>query len=104
MISTLNHCRSLVIVLTAMALVFGGQVNSFAQTDQTDQTDGQTAWSQFRGEGGTGVTDRELPVTWTVDDYAWRTKIPGSGWSSPVYVDGKAWMTYAITTLSLIHI
>ena len=98
MISTLNHCRSLVIVLTAMALVFGGQVNSFAQTDQTDQTDGQTAWSQFRGEGGTGVTDRELPVTWTVDDYAWRTKIPGSGWSSPVYVDGKAWMTYAITT------
>ena len=97
MISSHNHCRGSVIFLAAMALLFGVQVNSFAQIDQADQTE-QTVWSQFRGEEGAGITDRDLPVTWSVEDYAWRTKIPGRGWSSPVYVDGKAWMTYAIAT------
>ena len=80
-----------VMTLIALAFTFTSHAHSYAQTAETN-------WPQFRGEDGSGFTDAELPVTWTTDDYVWQTKIPGSGWSSPVYVDGKAWMTYAITT------
>lgn len=55
-----------------------------------------TDWPQFRGPQGNGSTDAQLPVKWTEGNFKWRTELPGKGWSSPVYVDGKAWMTAAV--------
>lgn len=53
-------------------------------------------WPQFRGPEGTGSTPADLPYQWSEDNFKWRTELPGKGWSSPVYVDGRAWMTAAI--------
>lgn len=57
--------------------------------------DGENAWPQFRGPNGDGSTNAELPTQWTSDNFKWKVDLPGKGWSSPVYVDGKAWMTSA---------
>jgi outer membrane protein assembly factor BamB len=54
-------------------------------------------WPQFRGPSGDGcVTAKNLPERWGgFDAPAWQTEIPGSGWSSPVVVGGKVWLTSA---------
>lgn len=45
---------------------------------------GQENWPRFRGAGGAGISDQKgLPVAWSDDDYAWKTKLPGLGHSSP---------------------
>ena len=54
-------------------------------------------WCQFRGAKGTSTTDAKLPERWTAsENFEWRLKLPGRGWSSPVHTDGIAWMTAAI--------
>lgn len=55
------------------------------------------AWPEWRGPGGQGVSQAKgLPVSWSEDDnLAWKTKIPGLGWSTPVVADGKVWLTTA---------
>lgn len=55
-------------------------------------------WSQFLGPGSeaTAPADSRPPVTWTEDDYAWVAEVPGTGWSSPVYANGRVWLTTAI--------
>lgn len=52
-------------------------------------------WPQFRGPTGQGLsTDRRLPVEWTsTNNVAWKQPIPGQGWSSPSYVDGRLYLT-----------
>ena len=57
-------------------------------------------WPQWRGPDGQGHAQATgLPVTWSDSTgIAWKTEIPGRGWSSPV-VDGRQiWMTTAIET------
>lgn len=57
----------------------------------------QPSWPQFRGPTGQGLADSaDLPLTWTENrNVAWKTPIPGKGWSSPVLLDGQVWMTTA---------
>ena len=45
----------------------------------------QNNWPQFRGPGSLGVAeDPTLPDTWSAtENVAWKTDIPGTGWSSP---------------------
>ena len=56
-------------------------------------------WPQFRGPDGTNsVATGQLPER--LDDpqqLLWRTPIEGKGWSSPVVVDGRIWLTTALT-------
>lgn len=54
-------------------------------------------WPQFRGPDGQGhATARGLPVEWSeTRNVAWKTAIPGLGWSSPVIADGQVWLTTA---------
>ena len=53
-------------------------------------------WPQFRGPDGQGHADvKSLPLKWTDASAAWKTPIPGLGWSSPVVADGRIWMTTA---------
>jgi outer membrane protein assembly factor BamB len=54
-------------------------------------------WPQFRGPGGQGHSDEvDLPVVWSdSENVAWRTAIPGRGWSSPVIAGGRIWLTTA---------
>src|ERR1051325_8731963 len=47
-------------------------------------------WPQFRGPTGQGISQsHHLPVEWSeTKNVAWKTAIPGLGWSSPVIVNG----------------
>ena len=55
-------------------------------------------WPQFRGPGAQGHADEELPVNISNDSphLKWKTPVPGSGWSSPVIVNGKIYLTSSI--------
>lgn len=52
-------------------------------------------WPQFRGPDGQGVSGaRNVPLEWGLKKgVAWKIKIPGKGWSSPVIADGKVIVT-----------
>ncbi len=56
-------------------------------------------WPQFRGPGGTGLSDEsKLPVTWGADkNVVWKVKVPGVAWSSPIVWGDKIFVTTAIT-------
>lgn len=58
-------------------------------------------WSQFRGPKGDGSSDAvNLPTTWGggFGSIAWQAEIPGRGWSSPIVVGNRIWVTHAETT------
>ena len=49
-------------------------------------------WPEFRGPTGQGIVDEQpAPVRWSeTENVAWKTQLPGIGWSSPVIRDGGA--------------
>ncbi|HIE98187.1 MAG TPA: hypothetical protein EYQ63_14545 [Fuerstia sp.] len=50
-------------------------------------------WPRFRGPNGTGISDaKNIPTTWTADDYAWTTDLPGQGHGSPVVVGNHIYL------------
>jgi len=55
------------------------------------------AWPEWRGANGTGVAaGTGYPLTWSeTKNVAWKTPLPGRGWSSPVVAGGRVWMTTA---------
>ncbi len=55
-------------------------------------------WPEFRGPTGQGlVAGRGLPVEWSAtQNVAWKQPIPGLGWSSPVVVEGRIYLTTAV--------
>ena len=57
----------------------------------------QENWPDFRGPAGQGHAETaDLPLTWSeTENIAWKTEIPGRGWSSPVIHDGQIWLTTA---------
>ncbi len=59
--------------------------------------DDSTGWTQFRGSNGDGVTAKSLPTKWSPEsNLRWRTELPGNGWSSPVTVGDRVYLTTAI--------
>jgi len=57
-------------------------------------------WPQFRGPTRQGIsTEIGLPVKWNAEsgeNVAWQQSIPGKGWSSPVVVNGRIYLTTAV--------
>ena len=57
-------------------------------------------WPQFRG--GTAqslVSEATVPAEWSNTEHmAWRTPIPGAGWSQPVVAGGRIFLTTAVGT------
>jgi outer membrane protein assembly factor BamB len=60
-------------------------------------------WPEFRGPGGQGhSSERGLPLTWGENkNVAWKTRLAGLGWSSPVVAGGRVWLTTAIEDRSV---
>jgi outer membrane protein assembly factor BamB len=54
-------------------------------------------WTGFRGSDGQGVSgEKGLPLKWSAADHvAWKEAIPGVGWSSPVVVGNRVYLTTA---------
>lgn len=55
-------------------------------------------WPEWRGPDGQGHAEGGgYPVTWSeTSNVAWKTAIPGRGWSSPVIWGNQIWMTTAL--------
>ena len=56
-------------------------------------------WPQFRGPDGTAVIadDPALPESWSAtENVAWRTPIPGLGWSSPIVWGDRVFVTTVV--------
>jgi len=59
------------------------------------------SWPQWRGREGQGhsADAGDLPVTWSEsENVAWKTPLPGRGWSSPVLDESHVWLTTAVET------
>ncbi len=59
-------------------------------------------WPQFRGPGARGVCEGpegQLPTHWSATkNVAWKTEIPGRGWSSPVVWGNRVVITTVVNT------
>ena len=55
-------------------------------------------WPQFRGPDARGVADNAgLPEQWSAtENVAWKTGIPGRGWSSPIVWGNRVFVTTAV--------
>ncbi len=55
-------------------------------------------WLQFRGSKGDGVSPvAQLPQQWSAtDNVTWTCKLPGEGWSSPVVVGKRIYVSAAV--------
>ena len=55
-------------------------------------------WPQFRGPESAGVAeDARLPERWSpTENVAWKTEIPGAGWSSPVVWGDRVFVTSVV--------
>lgn len=56
-------------------------------------------WPEFRGLTGQGHSPAtDVPIRWSAtENVAWKAAIPGGGWSSPVLVNGRVYLTSAIS-------
>lgn len=60
-------------------------------------------WPQWRGPEGQGHASgrgaKGVPTEWSETNHvAWKTAIPGRGWSSPVIAGDQVWLTTALET------
>ena len=55
-------------------------------------------WTQFRGPGARGVAEgANLPERWSAgENVAWKTDLPGRGWSSPIVTGGRVYLTTVV--------
>ena len=55
-------------------------------------------WPQFRGPAARGVSEnKSLPTRWSAtENVAWKTDIPGRGWSSPIVWGERVFITSVI--------
>ena len=60
----------------------------------------QTNWPQFRGADSRGVASAaKLPDRWSAtENVAWKTDIPGRGWSSPIVWGDRVFLTTVINS------
>jgi len=62
-------------------------------------------WPQFRGPGGQGHADATgLVTTWSeAENVTWKTPLPGQGWSNPVILEDRIWLTTALDDGHALH-
>lgn len=61
---------------------------------------GSDAWPKFRGPDENGIAGAtKLPIDWSAtENIAWRSELPGQGWSSPVIGEDRIYLSAAIPT------
>ena len=57
-------------------------------------------WPQFRGPNAAGIAEgARLPETWSATEHvAWKTAIPGRGWSSPIVWGDRIFVTSVVAS------
>jgi outer membrane protein assembly factor BamB len=63
-------------------------------------------WPRFRGPSGQGISaEKGLPLRWSAtENVAWRTPIPGEGWSSPIVWGDRVFLTTALEKGAACHV
>lgn len=87
-------------LVAAWVLAVGtGQEATWSASPDADILQG--GWPEFRGPRGNGMAtdpggERGVPLTWSeTENVAWKTEIPFRGWSTPVVLEGRIWLTTA---------
>ena len=76
--------------ISRMVLLAGCALGQFASAED---------WNQFRGPNGNAISNASnSPESVSQSNVAWKTAIPGTGWSSPVVSGNRIWITTAETT------
>lgn len=59
---------------------------------------GDDNWPQFRGPGARGIAEgNKQPDRWSpTENVAWKTDLPGRGWSSPIVWGDKIFLTATV--------
>ena len=73
------------------------KVGKNLETPETESP-AKASWSLLRGPNqGHAPEGISLPTEWSAKkNVAWKTDIPGSGWSSPIVDNGEIWLTTSI--------
>lgn len=93
--------------LLAIAIVTAGRAVAIAQglpsglsTVASAQVEdlAKEGWPEFRGPSAQGHSaERGLPLEWNeTRNVAWKSPVPGLGWSTPVVANGRVWLTTAV--------
>ncbi len=63
-------------------------------------------WPGFRGPTGQGISqEKDLPLTWSLrENLAWRARVPGIGWSSPIVWEERVFVTSATADGTSCHV
>lgn len=79
----LNERTMKIFTLTLITLI----LSQFANADEH--------WNQFRGQAGNGISSAKTPPVEfdEAKNVRWKTRIPDSGWSSPVVWGNEIWLT-----------
>ncbi len=101
LINFVDMQRLTLLALTAATLLTGCMSPDAATRDSAAEN-----WPRFRGPNGQGHSrETGLPVHWNAtSNVAWKTTIPGEGWSSPIVWDGKIFLTSATDNGSKCHV
>jgi outer membrane protein assembly factor BamB len=96
----MSRPRSILLILAVVILTMadGFCPRAAWAADETSQT--SAGWPQFRGPDGQGHVHGPIPTSWSDSASLWSVDIPGKGWSSPVILEGKVWMTTAVAAKS----
>jgi outer membrane protein assembly factor BamB len=91
-------CRS---IFAARAVAVAALIAASApRGGSSGATAGPGDWPQFRGPGARGVSEETgLPDEWSTDrNVAWKTAIPGRGWSCPIVWGDAIFLTTAVSS------
>ena len=82
---------------TLVSFIFCLLVTIFINKNSNGQTEEQ-GWTDYRGPNKNGYsTVKHIPLTWNDSiNIEWKIPIPGRGWSSPVILNNKIWLTTAL--------
>lgn len=83
----------------ALAILLLSAVLSLLPVFGNARAEADENWPQFRGPGARGVAEGEnLPDQWSAtENVAWKTDIPGRGWSSPVVWGKRVFLTTVVS-------
>lgn len=85
------HLRT---VLPALPLILG------LYCQASDAPGSEDNWPQFRGPAARGISAyKHLPESWSdTENVAWKSDIPGRGWSSPIVWGQRVFLTTAVSS------
>jgi len=91
--------RVVSVFLGLVTVGWGQDVSNIRVTPFAVKAPSTGVWPRFRGPRGDGITSEPLPTVWSeTTNVAWKTEIPGRGWSSPVIDNNLIWITTAVET------